>query len=420
MPQAAEKAGRGRPSVAIIGAGPAGLMAAEALAGKGIAVTVYDAMPSPARKFLMAGRGGLNITHSEPLDRFLIRYGAAAPVVAPWIRRFTPDDLRAWVHGLGIETFVGSSGRVFPVGLKASPLLRAWLRRLDGLGVTLKPRHRWTGWTDDGALAFDTPEGPLAVAADATLLALGGASWPRLGSDGGWAALLAARGVDLAPFRAANAGFDVAWSPAFIERAEGQPLKRIALSFAGQTSRGEAVVTRTGLEGGALYALGAPLREAIARDGQAVLHIDLKPDLDLAAVTARLAKAPPSESLKNRLRKALGLEGVIPALLREGATPADLAAPAALAQRLKALPISLTAIRPMDRAISTAGGITLTELDEHLMLRRLPGVFAVGEMLDWEAPTGGYLLQACFSGALVAAGGMAGWLNDWRVGAFPG
>ncbi|WP_281290716.1 TIGR03862 family flavoprotein [Nitrospirillum viridazoti] len=410
MPQTAEKAGRERPSVAIIGAGPAGLMAAEALAGKGIAVIVYDAMPSPARKFLMAGRGGLNITHSEPLDRFLTRYGAAAPVVAPWIRRFTPDDLRAWVHGLGIETFVGSSGRVFPMGLKASPLLRAWLRRLDGLGVTLKARHRWTGWTDDGALAFDTPEGPLAVAADAALLALGGASWPRLGSDGGWASLLAAKGIELAPFRAANAGFDVAWSPAFIERAEGQPLKRIALSFAGQTSRGEAVVTRTGLEGGALYALGAPLREAIARDGQAVLHIDLKPDLDLAAIAARLAKAPPSESLKNRLRKALGLEGVIPALLREGVPPADLATPAALAQRLKALPITLTAIRPMERAISTAGGITLTELDEHLMLRRLPGVFAVGEMLDWEAPTGGYLLQACFSGAVAAAEGMVDFL----------
>ncbi|TWB35168.1 hypothetical protein FBZ90_12117 [Nitrospirillum pindoramense] len=383
-------------------------MAAEALAGKGIAVTVYDAMPSPARKFLMAGRGGLNITHSEPLDRFLTRYGAAAPVVAPWIRRFTPDDLRAWVHGLGIETFVGSSGRVFPVGLKASPLLRAWLRRLDGLGVTLKPRHRWTGWTDGGALAFDTPEGPLAVAADATLLALGGASWPRLGSDGGWAPLLAAKGIDLAPFRAANAGFDVAWSPAFVARAEGRPLKRIALSFAGQTSRGEAVVTRTGLEGGALYALGAPLREAIARDGQAVLHIDLKPDLDLATMAERLAKAPPSESLKNRLRKALGLEGVIPALLREGAMPAELATPAALAARLKALPITLTGIRDLDRAISTAGGIKLTELDEHLMLRRLPGVFAVGEMLDWEAPTGGYLLQACFSGALVAAEGAAG------------
>ncbi|WP_281292054.1 NAD(P)/FAD-dependent oxidoreductase [Nitrospirillum amazonense] len=409
MPQTADQEGR-RPAVAVIGAGPAGLMAAEALAGKGVAVNVYDAMPSPARKFLMAGRGGLNITHSEPLDRFLTRYGEAAPVVAPWIRRFTPDDLRAWVHGLGIETFVGSSGRVFPVGLKASPLLRAWLRRLDGLGVTLKARHRWTGWTDDGALAFDTPDGPRTVRADATLLALGGASWPRLGSDGGWAALLAVKGIDLAPFRAANAGFDVAWSPAFIERTEGQPLKRIALSFAGQTSRGEAVVTRTGLEGGALYALGAPLREAIARDGQAVLHIDLKPDLDVATATARLAKAPPSESLKNRLRKALGLEGVLPALLREGASPADLATPAALASRLKALPITLTAIRPLDRAISTAGGITLTELDDHLMLRRLPGVFAVGEMLDWEAPTGGYLLQACFSGAQVAAEGVADFL----------
>ncbi|WP_044563964.1 TIGR03862 family flavoprotein [Azospirillum sp. B4] len=411
MPQTAEREGRARPAVAIIGAGPAGLMAAEALAGKGFAVTVFDAMPSPARKFLMAGRGGLNITHSEPLDRFLTRYGEAAPVVGPWIERFTPADLRDWVHGLGIETFVGSSGRVFPVGLKASPLLRAWLRRLDGLGVTLKTRHRWTGWNADGALTFDTPDGVQLVAADATLLALGGASWPRLGSDGGWATLLAAKGVELAPFRAANAGFDVAWSPSFIERAEGQPLKRIALSFARQTSRGEAVVTRTGLEGGALYALGAPLREAIACDGQAVLTLDLKPDLDLRAVTARLAKAPPSESLKNRLRKALGLEGVIPALLREGAAPADLATPAALGARLKALPITLTAIRDLDRAISTAGGIRLTELDEHLMLRRLPGVFAMGEMLDWEAPTGGYLLQACFSGALAAAAGVANFLG---------
>ncbi|MDE1148289.1 MAG: TIGR03862 family flavoprotein [Azospirillaceae bacterium] len=398
-------------TVAIIGAGPAGLMAAEALAAKGMAVTVFDAMPSPARKFLMAGRGGLNITHSEPLERFLTRYGAAAPVVKPWLDRFTPADLRAWVEGLGIETFVGSSGRVFPVGLKASPLLRAWLRRLDGLGVTLKARHRWTGWDADGALVFEVPDGPLAVAADATLLALGGASWPRLGSDGGWAPLLAAKGVGIAPFRPANAGFDVAWSPTFVARAEGQPLKRIALTFAGHTSRGEAIVTRTGLEGGALYALGAPLREAIARDGHATLRLDLKPDLDLAAVTQRLVRAPASESLKNRLRKALGLEGIIPALLREGAAPADLATPAALAARVKALPITLTAMQGLSRAISTAGGIKLDAVDDHLMLRRLPGVFAVGEMLDWEAPTGGYLLQACFSGALVAAEGMAGWLE---------
>lgn len=277
--------------------------------------------------------------------------------------------------------------------------------------MTLKARHRWTGWDADGALVFEVPDGPLAVAADATLLALGGASWPRLGSDGGWAPLLAAKGVGIAPFRPANAGFDVAWSPTFVARAEGQPLKRIALTFAGHTSRGEAIVTRTGLEGGALYALGAPLREAIARDGHATLRLDLKPDLDLAAVTQRLVRAPASESLKNRLRKALGLEGIIPALLREGAAPADLATPAALAARVKALPITLTAMQGLSRAISTAGGIKLDAVDDHLMLRRLPGVFAVGEMLDWEAPTGGYLLQACFSGALVAAEGMAGWLE---------
>ena len=392
-------------TVAIVGGGPAGLMAAEVLAGAGHAVSVFDAMPSVGRKFLMAGLSGLNLTHSEPLERFLPRYGAAEPAARRWLARFSPDDLRAWAHGLGVETFVGSSGRVFPASLKASVLLRAWLRRLEGLGVRVHTRHRWTGFGVDGSLAFDTPAGPVGVAADAVVLALGGASWPRLGSDGGWAAVLRARGVAVAPFRPSNSGFDVAWSPGFLERAEGQPLKRIALSFAGRTVRGEMVVTRTGLEGGPLYALSAPLRDALEAEGRAVARLDLRPDLDEAEVARRLARAAPSESLGNRLRKALSLAPPVPALLRELAAPSDLADPARLAASVKRLPLKLAGVRGLDRAISSAGGIDLAELDEGLMLRRLPGVFACGEMLDWEAPTGGYLLQGCFSSAVVAAEG---------------
>ncbi|MFV3073213.1 TIGR03862 family flavoprotein [Niveispirillum fermenti] len=393
--------------VVIIGAGPAGLMAAETLAAAGRLVEIHDAMPSPARKFLMAGRGGLNITHSEPLDRFITRYGAGRSFMDPLIRAFTPSDLRGWCHGLGVETFVGSSGRVFPKSFKASVLLRAWLQRLDGLGVKLFTRHRWTGWDGDGALAFDTAAGPLSVMPSATILALGGASWPRLGSDGGWAAILAARGVPLAPFRPSNSGFDLSWSQGFLERAEGQPLKRVAIHFQDRTVPGELVVTRTGLEGGALYALSAPLREAIDKQGRAVIHLDLKPDMTLAQVQNRLARVPPADSLANRLRKALALTPPMGALLREFCGDQDVGRASVLAGLVKALPVPLAGQRGLDRAISTAGGIRLSALDGNLMLRDLPGVFACGEMVDWEAPTGGYLLQGCYATAVAAARGAA-------------
>lgn len=394
----------------IIGAGPAGLMAAETIAASGRPVQIYDAMPSPARKLLIAGRGGLNITHSEPLDRFISRYGAARPLFDRLVRAFTPADLRAWCHGLGVETFVGSSGRVFPNSFKASTLLRAWLKRLEGQGVRLFTRHRWTGWDADGALTFDSPAGPVRVSdAAATLLALGGASWPRLGSDGGWTSILKERGVPLAPFRPSNSGFDIAWTPGFLERAEGQPLKRIAVSFAGRTVPGELVVTRSGLEGGALYALSAPLREAIDREGQALLHLDLKPDMNWAQVQNRLARVPPADSLPNRLRKALSLSPPMAPLVREFAGDADLNRSTVLAGLVKALPVTVTGMRGLDRAISSAGGIKLAALDEKLMLGDLPGVFACGEMLDWEAPTGGYLLQGCYASGRAAARGALAW-----------
>ncbi|WP_119678165.1 TIGR03862 family flavoprotein [Indioceanicola profundi] len=392
--------------VAVVGGGPAGLMAAEVISAQGIPVDVYDAMPSVGRKFLMAGRGGLNITHSEPLDRFLTRYGSARPLFERLLKRFTPSDLRAWCEGLGVPTFVGSSGRVFPETFKASTLLRAWLRRLDGQGVRVHTRHRWSGWDADGALTFATPGGSLSITPTATVLALGGASWPRLGSDGGWAPLLEERGIALAPFHPSNSGFDVAWSPGFVERAEGEPLKRIALTFGGRTVKGELVITRTGLEGGALYALSAAVRDAILAAGKAVVSLDLKPDLSTAQIAGKLGRVSSGESLANRLRKALTLGPPTGALIREFADPADLATPGRLAQVVKALPVPLTGLRGLDRAISSAGGVRLDALDEHLMLPRLPGVFVCGEMLDWEAPTGGYLLQGCFASGVAAGEGV--------------
>ncbi|MFM2044218.1 MAG: hypothetical protein RLY86_2794 [Pseudomonadota bacterium] len=395
--------------VAVIGGGPAGLMAAEVLSARGSRVDVFDAMPSVGRKFLMAGRGGLNITHSEPIDRFLGRYGSARSFFDPLLARFSPTDLRAWCEGLGVPTFVGSSGRVFPRTFKASVLLRAWLKRLEGQGVRIHTRHRWTGWDRVGDLAFDTPAGPVAIAADATVLALGGASWPRLGSDGGWAPLLAARGIALSPFRPSNSGFDVAWSPGFIDRAEGEPLKRIALTIGTRTVKGELVVTRAGLEGGALYALSAPLRDAILADGAVTVSLDLKPDLTEAQVAGKLGRASAGESLPNRLRKALTLGPPAGALIREFAPAADLGTPGRLARMVKALPVVLTGVRGLDRAISSAGGIRLDELDGNLMLTRLPGVFCCGEMLDWEAPTGGYLLQGCFASGIAVADGIGHW-----------
>ena len=397
--------------VAVIGAGPAGLMAAEVLANGGAHVTVYDRMPSAGRKFLMAGRGGLNLTHSEEMSAFMARYGDAADALRAAVTAFPPDALRAWSGALGQSTYVGSSGRVFPVAMKASPLLRAWLRRLDAAGVTLALRHAWTGWDDARRLTFDTPDGASAVELDATVLALGGASWPRLGSDGGWADILERAGVRVAPLKPSNCGFLAAWSEHF-KRFAGQPLKRIAVSFGDQSMRGEAIVTETGIEGGAIYALSSRLREAITANGEATLLIALRPDIWARELERRLTAPRGKQSLSTFLRKALSLSPAEIGLLQE-ATGGKLAtlAPGDLARLINAVPIRLTGVAPIARAISTAGGIAFDELDARFMLRRLPGVFAAGEMLDWEAPTGGYLLQACFATGAAAGRGALEWLS---------
>ena len=381
--------------VAVIGGGPAGLMAAEAAATAGARVTIFDRMPSLGRKFLLAGRGGLNLTHSEPLDTFLARYGAAAERLAPFIRAFPPEALRAWALDLGEETFVGSSGRVFPHRFKASPLLRAWLRRLAALGVEARMGHDFHGWSADGALLFRAGGADVAFHADATILALGGASWPRLGADGFWVETLRARGIAVAPLKPANCGFDVEWSEPFRARFAGAPLKGVAFRFGDREIRGECVVTAHGLEGGAIYALSADLRDAIARDGSATITIDARPDVPRERLAERLAAPRGKQSWSNFLRKAGGLAPVAIALLREtGDAPTQAED---LASRVKALPVRLLAPRPIARAISTAGGARLDEIDDRLMLKKAPGVFVAGEMLDWEAPTGGYLLQACFA-----------------------
>jgi uncharacterized flavoprotein (TIGR03862 family) len=402
--------------IAIIGAGPAGLMSAEVLAQGGASVTVYDAMASVGRKFLLAGRGGLNLTHSEPLPAFLARYGQAMSQLAPAIDAFPPEALRQWSEALGQPTFVGSSGRVFPKAFKASPLLRAWLRRLDLIGVQFALRHRWTGWDDKGRLSFMTPDGSRAVVAAATVLALGGASWPRLGSDGGWVETLAAKGVTISSLRPANCGFTVAWSDIFRDRFEGQPLKGAAFSFGGHVLRGEAVVTRSGIEGGAIYALSADLREAIIASGEATLHIALRPDLETRDLVVRLSAPRGKQSFTNWLRKAAQLSPVGIGLLQEAAkvsgVPLPSQSPAALAGLINAMPVRLDGIAPIARGISTAGGISFAEIDAGFMIRRLPGVFAAGEMLDWEAPTGGYLLQAAFATGAAAGRGTLRWLND--------
>ena len=396
-------------AVSVIGAGPAGLIAAERLARAGLVVTIHDRMPSVARKFLMAGRGGLNLTHSEPLDVFLSRYGAARDVVTPWLERFSPTDLTAWAEGLGQPTFIGTSGRVFPRTLKASPLLRAWLARLGELGVTIRTRSTWKGWRD-GALAFDTPEGERLERPDAVLLALGGASWPRLGSDAAWTPWLEAAGVPVVPFRPANVGVTIDWSPVVRERFAGAPLKGIALSHDHVTVRGEAVIADYGLEGGAVYALSAAIRDAVARDGQTTVRLDLKPDVTLDRLTARLAAQPAKASLSNRLRKGAGLDPAPVALLREAGPPPE--TPEFLAARIKALPLTVTGVQGLERAISSAGGVSLDAVDDRLMLKALPGVFVAGEMLDWEAPTGGYLLQAGFASGVVAADGILSWVDS--------
>ncbi len=401
--------------IAIVGGGPAGLAAAELLAARGRRVAVFDAMPTFGRKFLLAGKSGLNLTHSEPYERFATRFGAASEHLAPPLAAFAPEAVREWAEALGSPTFVGSSGRVFPTAMKASPLLRAWLRRISEAGATFRPRHRWLGF--DGAnLRFATPEGELTVAPKATLLALGGASWPRLGSDGAWVSLLQEIGADIAPLRPANCGFDVGWSESLVERFAGAPVKAVVARSAAGSFQGEFVLTRTGVEGSLIYAHASALRDAIERDGSALLHLDLAPGRAEGHLLAALARQPAKASLSTRLRKAAGLDPVKSALLREVASEEDRRDPARLAAAIKSLPLRLKAPRPTAEAISTAGGLALSEFDAHFMLARRPGLFAAGEMLDWEAPTGGYLLTACLATGRAAALGIDRWLGGAAMG----
>lgn len=418
--------------VAVIGGGPAGLIAAETLAAAGLRVTVFDAMPSVGRKLLLAGRGGLNLTHSEALDAFLSRYGARRGVLAPMVQAFGPQALRDWAHGLGVDTFVGTSGRVFPCEMKAAPLLRAWLTRLRAAGVQFAVRHRWLGWADAEIpatgtppplrLRFATPEGERQVEADALILALGGGSWAKFGSDGAWVPLLRAAGADVADLRPANCGFDVAaggeggtgWSTHFLERFRGQPLKSVVARFidaSGQPHEraGECLVSATGIEGGLIYALSAPLRDTIAAQGGVTLQLDLAPGRSLERLSAELSRPRGSRSMASHLQGQAGIKGIKTALLRECLPKDAFEDLQRLAAGIKALPLRLTAPRPLDEAISSAGGVLFEALDAHLMLRARPGVFIAGEMLDWEAPTGGYLLTACFASGVAAARGVLAW-----------
>lgn len=405
--------------VAVIGGGPAGLMAAEAARAAGAMVEVYDAMPSIGRKFLLAGKGGLNLTHSEPLEPFLARYGPRRGQIEPLLRSFGQEALRAWVHGLGIPTFIGTSGRVFPKDLKAAPLLRAWLRRLRASGVQFHVRHRWRAWDDRGALCFTTREGIKRVEADATILALGGGSWPKLGSDAAWVPFLKQRRVDIAPLRPANCGFDIKWSDHLRTKFAGYPVKSVAVVVKNEQGGeswhpGEFVITETGVEGGVIYLASAILRDEIERNGTATLWLDLAPDRDLPRLTRDLSKPRGKRTVASHLRRYARIEGVKAALLREVIPKQDFTDPARLAAAIKRLPLTLVATRPLDEAISTAGGVMFESLDERLMIRHLPGVFCAGEMLDWEAPTGGYLLTACFASGRVAGTGAVDWLKAAR------
>ncbi|WP_311883524.1 MULTISPECIES: TIGR03862 family flavoprotein [unclassified Pseudomonas] len=400
--------------VAIIGGGPAGLMAAEVLSQAGIRVDLYDGMPSVGRKFLLAGVGGMNITHSEAYPAFLSRYAERAPQIAPLLRGFDADALCTWIHDLGIETFVGSSGRVFPTDMKAAPLLRAWLKRLRDSGVVIHTRHRWLGWDEHGALRIDSPEGEITVKPDATLLALGGGSWSRLGSDGAWMLPLEQRGVGLAPLQPSNCGFEVqAWSDLMVSKFAGAPLKNIAIGLNDDVPRlGECVITAAGIEGSLIYALSAPIREAINQHGAAVIHIDLLPGRPVDKLQTALSKPRGSRSMAKHLHSQVGIDGVKAALLRELTDAATFADPALLSRAIKALPLTLVKTRPLDEAISSAGGVTFETMDERLMLKALPGVFCAGEMLDWEAPTGGYLLTGCFASGRAAGLGIVQWLKS--------
>lgn len=402
--------------IAIIGGGPAGLMAAESASAAGAQVDLYDAMPSVGRKFLLAGKGGLNLTHSEPVEKMLSRYGMRRTQIAPLLAAFGPEALRAWVKGLGIETFVGSSGRVFPKDMKSAPLLRAWLRRLRQAGVRFHVRHRWRGWDAQGALQFESPEGNQIVRADAVILALGGGSWPQLGSDAAWVPWLVQRGVSVSPLRPANCGFDIAWTEIFKNKFAGHPVKSVALKTqtpAGgeKWQQGEFVVTTTGVEGGVIYSMSALLRDEIATKGFAVLRLDLAPDRDLAGLTNDLAKPRGKKTMATHLERRVGMTGVKVGLLREVVSKEDFSDPAKLAAAIKSLSLKLIATRPLAESISSAGGVIFEAVDARLMLREVPGVFCAGEMLDWEAPTGGYLLTACFASGRAAGAGAVEWLK---------
>jgi uncharacterized flavoprotein (TIGR03862 family) len=403
-------------TVAIIGGGPAGLMAADVLSRSAIAVHVFDAMPSVGRKLLMAGKSGLNITHAEPYEQFLTRYGAGKDFLKPMLDAFGPEALRQWAHELGIETFVGSSQRVFPKEMKAAPLLRAWLHRLREAGVKFHMRHRWLGWDADGALRLANPDGEIALKPQATVLALGGASWPQLGSDGAWVPWLRARGVEIAPLQSANCGFEVAWSRHLRDKFAGAPLKSVALTFTdaqGRTERrqGEMVISAQGVEGSLIYAFSQRLREYLNAHGSATFTLDLAPGRDAERVLADVSRPRGSHSLSKHLQSRIGLTGIKTALLHEVLSKEQLADAATLAAAIKALPITVRATRPIAEAISTAGGVSFNNLDQNLMLTTLPGVFVAGEMIDWEAPTGGYLLTACFATGLCTGLGVREWLN---------
>ncbi|KAF1723399.1 TIGR03862 family flavoprotein [Pseudoxanthomonas japonensis] len=403
------------PTIAVIGGGPAGLMAAETLRAAGLQVDLYDAKGSVGRKFLIAGKGGMNLTHSDPIDVFVTRYHGRCDEVAAWLRDFDADALRAWARGLGVETFVGTSGRVFPSDLKAAPLLRGWVRRLREQGVRFHVQHRWLGWNDGDALRFATPDGDIDVQADATVLAMGGGSWPELGSDGAWVDALKAKDIDVAPLLPSNCGFDIGWSEHLATRFAGEPLKPVVAHWqdtdgTAQQRQGECVLTATGIEGSLVYALSPMLRDAIARDGHATLVLDLLPGREEADLARRLAKPRGSRSLSEHLRREAGVTGVRAALLYEVLDKAALADSACIARTLKHFPFRLQRTRPIAEAISSAGGIRMEALDPQLMLRARPGVFAAGEMLDWEAPTGGYLLTACFASGHHAAHGVIDWL----------
>ncbi len=402
--------------VAIIGGGPAGLMAAETAIVAGVQVELYDAMPSVGRKFLLAGKGGLNLTHSEPIETVLSRYGARRAQIEPLLASFGPEALRAWARGLGIETFVGSSGRVFPTDLKAAPLLRSWLRRLRHGGAIVHVRHRWCGWDEQGALRFATPQGHRSVKADAIVLALGGGSWPKLGSDAAWVPLLAGQGVPIAPLRPANCGFDVGWTEHFRSKFAGVPVKTVrvvAKTMEGVPLRhmGEFVITETGVEGGVIYGVAACLRDEIAAKGAAILRLDLAPDRELPRLIKDLSQPRGKRTMATHLKRHAHIEGVKAGLLREFLPKQDFTDPTRLASAIKSLSLKLVAPRPLDEAISTAGGVLFEALDERLMVRALPGLFCTGEMLDWEAPTGGYLLTACFASGRAAGAGAVAWLN---------